>query len=220
MSGTCEVYRLPPAVGPFLTIETLHGGTLPSVFAVMYMESPFATRAETPSLAQIADTLVECVADDDLLDQALSPLDRSCGRRTRWSNLQLAGAKEEATAPGSGGRWRVRLFARRVRSSKAGSQNWSVYAQPCRSQITNKCLLSLFVDVCARRVNHTRAHICTHMVARVGAGSPHSLRGAHSAGRSARTQCTSVPSGIDFDGAAASWWVQFCVPLFRALWSR
>jgi hypothetical protein len=125
--------------------------TLPSVFAVMHMESPFATRGRDTIVGSDSHTLVECVADDDLLDYGrhpLSPLDRSRGRRT-LEHPQLAGAKEEATAPGSGGRWRVRLCMA-VRSSKAGSLRTGQYAQPVSLQITNKCLLSLLVDVCAQ----------------------------------------------------------------------
>jgi hypothetical protein len=146
MSGTCEVYRLPRCWAPFLTIETLHGkvSTLLSVFAVMHMESPFRNEGqETPSLAQIADTLVECVADDDLLDYGRHFV---ATRQILWKkdtleHLQLAGAKEEATALAAVD---VGAFVSRmaVRSLQGWfSENWSVYAQPCvarRSQI-NVC---------------------------------------------------------------------------------
>jgi hypothetical protein len=111
----------PPAVGPFLTIETLHGGTLPSVFAVMHMESPFATRGRDTIVGSDSRHVGGVRRRRRLVGPGTVATRQILWKKDTLEHLQLAGAKEEATAPGSGGRWRVRLCAWRVRSSKAGS---------------------------------------------------------------------------------------------------
>jgi hypothetical protein len=107
---------------------------------------------ETPSLAQIADwwsasPTTTCWT----MVGPLSPLDRSRGRS---DTPAVAVAEGGGDRPGSGGRWRVRSAHGGAILQGWFSENWSVC--PALSlQITNKCLLSPFVDVCARRVNHS-----------------------------------------------------------------
>lgn len=116
-----------------MKIETLNDkvSTLLSVFAVIHLESPFRHEGEeAQSLAQMADTLVECVADDELLEDGRYSV---ATRQILWRkeplwHLQLAGAKEEATALAAVdvGEFVARMAVRSLHDWF--SENWSVYA--------------------------------------------------------------------------------------------
>lgn len=173
MSATYEGYRL-PLWAPFKAKETLQEKVcaLLSVFVSTHLESPFRKEGqETPSLDQIDGKLVECVADVELLEFARHSVAtwQFLWKKDALEHLQLAGAKEEvaALAEVDVGAFVARMAVRSLRDWF--SENWSVYARALHhSQIINKCLLILFVDGCARRVENRAApgaHTCTHTVA-------------------------------------------------------
>jgi hypothetical protein len=70
-----------------------------------------------------------------------------------------------------------------------------VYAQPCALQITNKCLLSLFVDVLVELTTAPGAHLHSHGRPCVGCFA--SLHSQLTCRKERSRTCTALPSGID-----------------------